>query len=168
MSGDFAGTMRAATFHREAEPAMPVPEPLEEEGAPPILATQARYADFVVVSQAVPGSSASGRGGDLAEGVVVVSGSPTIVVPYAGTLDKAVERVVIAWNGSPAKAAGPCVTPCRSSGARRFATIASEAASPDRQGMLDASPWRKPPGGVMPVAASYLHAGTTFGNLARV
>ena len=72
----------------------------EEEGAHSILATQARYADVVVVSQAAPGSPASGHGHGLAEDVVVASGSPTIVVPYAGTFDKTVDKVMIAWNGS--------------------------------------------------------------------
>ena len=72
----------------------------EEEGAHSILATQARYADVVVVSQAAPGSPASGHGYGLAEDVVVASGSPTIVVPYAGTFDKTVDKVMIAWNGS--------------------------------------------------------------------
>ena len=46
--------------------------------------------------------------------------------------------------------------PCPS---RRFAVIAGEAAASDRQGMLGASSWRKPPGDVMPAAASGLHAG---------
>ena len=72
----------------------------EEVGAHSILATQARYADAVVVSQAAPGSPASEHSYGLAEDVVVASGSPTIVVPYAGTFDKTVDKVMIAWNGS--------------------------------------------------------------------
>lgn len=73
---------------------------MEKEGTPPILATHARYADFVVVSQSLNGLSARGLAYDLAGDVVVASGSPTIVVPHAGTFDKAVKRVLIAWNGS--------------------------------------------------------------------
>ena len=73
---------------------------MKEEAAQPVLATQARYADFAVVSQTADRVSASRRSYDLAEEVVMVSGSPIIVVPYAGTFDDAVEKVVIAWNGS--------------------------------------------------------------------
>ena len=72
----------------------------EEEGAHSILATQARYADVVVVSQAAPDSPASGHNYGLAEDVMVASGAPTLVVPYAGTFDKTVDKVMIAWNGS--------------------------------------------------------------------
>ena len=95
-----AGKLRAEFERRAGSAGLSHEWRMEEERTPPILATQARYADFVVVSQALHGLSASGRGYDLAEEVVVASGSPTIVVPYAGTFDKAVERVVIAWNGS--------------------------------------------------------------------
>ena len=95
-----AGKLRAEFERRAGSAGLSHEWRMEEESVPPILATQARYADFVVVSQAMHGSSAGGRGYDLAEEVLVASGSPTIVVPYAGTFDKAVERVVIAWNGS--------------------------------------------------------------------
>ena len=95
-----AGTLRAEFERRAGSAGLSHEWRTEEEGVHPVLATQARYADFVVVGQAVPGSSAVGRSHDLAEEVVVASGSPTIVVPYAGTFDKAIGRVVIAWNGS--------------------------------------------------------------------
>ncbi len=95
-----AGKLRTEFERRAGSAGLSHEWRMEEDRSPPILATQARYADFVVVSQAVHGSSASGRGYDLAEEVVVASGSPTIVVPYAGTFDKAVGKVVIAWNGS--------------------------------------------------------------------
>ena len=72
----------------------------EEEGVHSILATHARYADVVVVSQTAPDASVSGRNHGLAEDVIVASGSPTIVVPYAGTFDNTVDKVMIAWNGS--------------------------------------------------------------------
>ena len=44
-------------------------------------------------------------------------------------------------------------------------SMASEAAASDRQGMLGASSWRKPSGDILPVAASYLHAGNHFRKL---
>ena len=100
MTHETAGTLRAEFERRAGGAGLSHEWRMEEEDGPPILATQARYADFVVVSQALHGSSAGGRSYDLAEEVVVTSGSPTIVVPYAGTFDNAIERVVIAWNGS--------------------------------------------------------------------
>lgn len=72
----------------------------EEERGRGTLATHARYADFVVVGQAARGPTESRRSYNLAEEVLMTSGSPTIVVPYTGTVGKAVNRVLIAWNGS--------------------------------------------------------------------
>jgi len=71
-----------------------------EERRHALLVTQARYADFVVVGQSPRGHVESGRGHNLAEEVVMASGSPTIVVPYTGRFNEAIDRVVIAWNGS--------------------------------------------------------------------
>ncbi len=73
---------------------------VEEKGRHPTLATQAHYADFVVVSQDTHGVSESGRSFNLSEEVIMASGSPTIVVPRAGTFSEAIDRVVVAWNGS--------------------------------------------------------------------
>ena len=73
---------------------------MQEEGVHPVLASRARYADFVVVSQSTHKFSESGRNYGVAEEVVMASGSPTIVVPYAARFDDAIDRVVIAWNGS--------------------------------------------------------------------
>jgi len=73
---------------------------VEEKGSHPTLVTQAHYADFVIVSQGTHGVSESGRSFNLATEVVMASGSPSIVVPRAGTFNEAIDRVVIAWNGS--------------------------------------------------------------------
>ena len=43
--------------------------------------------------------------------------------------------------------------------------LTSEAATSDRQSVLGASSWHKPPGDAIPVAASYLHAGNHFRKL---
>jgi len=96
-----AGKLRAEFEHRADSAGLSHEWRMqEEEGAHSILATQARYADVVIVSQAAPGSPAAGHSYGLAEDVVVASGSPTIVVPYAGTFDKTVDKVLIAWNAS--------------------------------------------------------------------
>ena len=73
---------------------------MEEERGHAHLVTQARYADFVVIGQSARGQVENGRRHNLAEEVVMASGSPTIVVPYTGRFNEAIERVVIAWNGS--------------------------------------------------------------------
>ena len=66
---------------------------------------------------------------------------------------------------APALRSSEMVGVMPSSSRRRGAVRASALGSgrrrgraPDRQGMLDAVSWREPPGRVVPVAASYLHA----------
>lgn len=95
-----ADKLRAEFEHEAGRAGLSHEWRMEEEGAHPVLASQARYADFVVVSQSTGETCESGRGYGVAEEVVMASGSPTIVVPYAGTFDNVIDRVVIAWNGS--------------------------------------------------------------------
>jgi len=60
----------------------------------------ARHVDLVVLGQH---DRSAGRGGvppDLAENVVLDSGRPVLVVPYAGRFEQIGERVLVAWNGS--------------------------------------------------------------------
>ncbi len=95
-----AGKLRAEFEHRAGLAGLSREWRMEEDGIPPVLATRARYADFVVVSQSAQDSSGSGKSDYLAEEVVVASGAPTIIVPRAGRVDRPLDRVVIAWNGS--------------------------------------------------------------------
>lgn len=96
-----AGKLRAEFEHRADSAGLSHEWRMqEEEGAHSILATQARYADLTIISQTAPDSSPAGHGYGLAEEVIVASGAPTMVVPYAGTFDKTIEKVMIAWNGS--------------------------------------------------------------------
>jgi nucleotide-binding universal stress UspA family protein len=60
-----------------------------------VVAMQARYADLTVVGQNEPE-----KGNDIAETVVLDSGRPTLVVPYAGRFERIGERVLVAWNAS--------------------------------------------------------------------
>jgi nucleotide-binding universal stress UspA family protein len=65
------------------------------------LCLQARYADLLVLGQADPGDH--DEGGlllDLPEHVILNSGRPVLLVPYAGRFPTLGERPLIAWNGS--------------------------------------------------------------------
>jgi nucleotide-binding universal stress UspA family protein len=65
------------------------------------LCLQARYADLVVLGQADPDDH--GEGGlmqDLPEHVVMNSGRPVLLVPYAGEFPTLGRQPLIAWNGS--------------------------------------------------------------------
>jgi nucleotide-binding universal stress UspA family protein len=56
----------------------------------------ARNADLAILGQADP----SADGTDLPEQVVLGSGRPALLVPYAGTFANVGGRVLVAWNGS--------------------------------------------------------------------
>ncbi|MRV70380.1 universal stress protein [Duganella sp. FT92W] len=65
------------------------------------LCLQARYADLLVLGQANPDDR--DEGGlllDLPEHVILNSGRPVLMVPYAGQFPTLGERPLIAWNGS--------------------------------------------------------------------
>jgi nucleotide-binding universal stress UspA family protein len=61
-----------------------------------VIAMHARYADLTVVGQTDPNAGAN----DVAETVVLDSGRPTLIVPYAGRFERIGERVLVAWNAS--------------------------------------------------------------------
>ena len=63
-----------------------------------VVALHARYADLTVLGQADPDSSTGLR--NLPEGVVMGSGRPILVVPYAGTFKTVGRRVMVAWNAT--------------------------------------------------------------------
>jgi len=65
------------------------------------LCLQARYADLVVLGQ--PNPDDHGEGGlllDLPAHVILYSGRPALLVPYAGRFPAWGKRPLIAWNGS--------------------------------------------------------------------
>lgn len=62
------------------------------------LLFRARHADLAIVGQHDPQEAPVGVPPDLAEHLVLNSGRPTLVVPYAGTFPAA-DRVLVAWNG---------------------------------------------------------------------
>lgn len=65
-----------------------------------MAALHARYADLAVVGQNDPEEDVPELESDVPERVVLESGRPTLIVPYAGKFPKLGERVLVAWNGS--------------------------------------------------------------------
>lgn len=69
-----------------------------------ILNHCAHHKDLVIVSQTAPDKQREGTLADLPERVVLGSGRPVLVVPYAGKFDTVGERVVVAWKAGRASA----------------------------------------------------------------
>ena len=59
----------------------------------------ARKADLAILGQPDPGGDGAG-GADLPGQVVMGSGRPVLIVPYAGSFANVGGRVLVAWNGS--------------------------------------------------------------------
>ncbi|SDY56828.1 Nucleotide-binding universal stress protein, UspA family [Collimonas sp. OK242] len=63
------------------------------------LGLQGAYSDLLVLGQSDPSDPATVNA-DIAPYVVINSGCPVLLVPYAGARAQPVRRVLIAWNGS--------------------------------------------------------------------
>jgi len=63
-----------------------------------VASLHARYADLVVLGQVDSDNPVTSA--DLPERVILGSGRPVVVVPYAGTFKTLGERVMVAWNAS--------------------------------------------------------------------
>jgi nucleotide-binding universal stress UspA family protein len=59
-----------------------------------------RYSDLIVIGQIDRGEPSAATLPDFPEYVVMSSGRPVLVVPYAGRFDTVGHRVLVAWNGS--------------------------------------------------------------------
>ncbi|HZW12001.1 MAG TPA: universal stress protein [Noviherbaspirillum sp.] len=64
------------------------------------ICLQARYADLVVIGQNDPNEISPVTMPDFPQYVVLNSGRPVLIVPYAGRFDNIGGRVLIAWNAS--------------------------------------------------------------------
>lgn len=64
------------------------------------ICLQARYADLVVIGQNDPAEVSPVVLPDFPQYVVLNSGRPVLLVPYAGRFDNIGKRVVIAWDAS--------------------------------------------------------------------
>ncbi len=94
LKSDFEERMRKAGIEWEWRQA---------EGDPgATAAVHARYTDLAVVGQNDPDEETPELDELLAERVVLESGRPALVVPYAGSFPKVGERVLVAWNASAA------------------------------------------------------------------
>lgn len=60
----------------------------------------ARYADLVVIGQIDPIAFTPFLRPDFPQRVVIDSGRPVLIVPYAGHFDGVGKRIVLAWDGS--------------------------------------------------------------------
>ncbi|WP_194721449.1 universal stress protein [Noviherbaspirillum malthae] len=70
----------------------------EEPGA--ALNLQARYCDLVVLGQPDPEEAILGYRTRLVEDVILHSGRPVLLVPYAGRFDRIDKRIFVAWDAS--------------------------------------------------------------------
>jgi nucleotide-binding universal stress UspA family protein len=73
----------------------------EGQGFPSdVVRRQARYADLLIVGQNNP--DANGQCQDLPDGVLLTTGRPTLVVPYAMPVTSFARNVMIAWDDGAA------------------------------------------------------------------
>ena len=63
-----------------------------------MAAVHARYADLAILGQADPDDPAAPS--DLPEQVIMGSGRPVIIIPYAGTFTSLGKKIMVAWNAS--------------------------------------------------------------------
>jgi nucleotide-binding universal stress UspA family protein len=96
-----AAAKAEASFTSMAEKAGVTAEWRVWEGAiDEVVALHARYADLTVIGQADPEGETASDAIDVPGHVVLFSGRPVLVVPYAGTFAKIGENVLVAWNAS--------------------------------------------------------------------
>ncbi len=63
------------------------------------IALHARYADIAVIGQFDPSAAVPGVMSNFPETVVLNSGRPVLVVPYAGAANGELRRPLVAWDG---------------------------------------------------------------------
>lgn len=64
------------------------------------ISLQARYCDLVVLGQHDPYDPSPALIAGFQEYVIMSSGTPALIIPYAGNFKQVGERVLIAWNAS--------------------------------------------------------------------
>jgi nucleotide-binding universal stress UspA family protein len=69
-----------------------------------VLNCYAHARDLIIIGQTDPGSREDGVPEDLPERVVVGSGRPVLIVPYAGTFGTIGEQVIVGWKAGRASA----------------------------------------------------------------
>lgn len=67
-------------------------------GMKEIISYHAHYSDLLIIGQGSGESASVGVPFDLPESVVLGTGRPVLIVPYAGVFDSVGERVLVAWK----------------------------------------------------------------------
>lgn len=67
-------------------------------GVAEIINQHAYYSDLVVVGQDEPGSTERSLPSNLPERIVLGSGQPVLIIPYAGSHTQLGERIMLAWK----------------------------------------------------------------------
>ncbi len=99
------------------------------------ISVQARYCDLVVLGQTDPAEPTAVVGSDFPEFVVMHSGCPALIVPYAGKFEDFGEKVLIAWDGSiQAKRAVHDAIPLLQRAALVEIAVFNASERPDRHG----------------------------------
>ncbi len=99
------------------------------------ISLQARYSDLVVLGQSDPAEPSAVVGNDFPEAVVLHSGCPALIVPYAGHFKNIGVKVLIAWDGSSqAKRAVHGAIPLLQRAALVEVGIFNASERPDRHG----------------------------------
>lgn len=79
---------------------VPFEKRIVEDETAPAVSLQARHGDLTVIGQIDPDESLPTLKHDFPEYVVLHSGAPVLIVPYAGQFDVVGKRIMIAWNAS--------------------------------------------------------------------
>lgn len=92
-----------------------------------MVTEQARYADLAVLGQVAPDHPFFDRLATLPETVMMGSGRPVLIVPYAGRVDTVAKNVLVAWSGTreAARAVGDAMPLLRSAEAVTVLSIGS-------------------------------------------
>ncbi len=64
------------------------------------LAIQSRYFDLAIVGQANPAEDRFIDGREMPDRLILTSGRPVLIIPYAGTFDTIGKNVLVAWDAS--------------------------------------------------------------------
>ena len=92
------------TWLRETQDGPPVPWSDARAGAFMCMVQQALFADLLVLGQYDPDLRNSAVPPDFVEYVLMASGRPAIVLPYAAVAAPVGRNVLVAWNDSPQSA----------------------------------------------------------------
>jgi len=74
---------------------------IAEGTAPEVIAEQARYFDLAVVGQCDPEENIFVGDREMPDRMILTSGRPAMVIPYAGEFEAIGKHVLIAWDASP-------------------------------------------------------------------